>query len=445
MKNRIKMKKVYIETYGCQMNQSDSEIVGAIVQENGYQLTKDILEADVIFVNTCSIRENAEQRVKNRITKFEHIKRKKPWVKIGVLGCMAERMKDDLFVENKLLDIVVGPDAYRDIPNLLDEVDSGIKAANVLLSEEETYSEIVPVRIDTNGISAFISIMRGCENFCSYCVVPYTRGKERSRDYRTILEEAKDLFTKGYREITLLGQNVNSYHFEEGEDISFAQLMEMVAQISPLLRVRFSTSHPKDISEDLIKIIAKYDNICNYIHLPIQSGSNNMLKKMNRKYTREDYIKKIEMIRQYIPDAAISTDIITGFCGETIDDHKDTLSMMDYVGYDYAFMFNYSQRPNTIAEKKFVDDIPQEEKSRRLDEIIVKQRELSFLSNKRDLGMEYEVLVEGRSKKNKDELFGRTSQNKVVIFKKEDLKLGQYIRVRINDCTSGTLIGERIS
>ncbi|MBP6429467.1 MAG: tRNA (N6-isopentenyl adenosine(37)-C2)-methylthiotransferase MiaB [Bacteroidales bacterium] len=439
------MKKVYIETYGCQMNQSDSEIVGAIVQENGYQLTNEILEADVIFVNTCSIRENAEQRVKNRITKFEHIKRKKPWVKIGVLGCMAERMKDDLFVENKLLDIVVGPDAYRDIPNLLDEVDSGIKAANVILSEEETYSEIVPVRIDTNGISAFISIMRGCENFCSYCVVPYTRGKERSRDYRTILEEAKDLFTKGYREITLLGQNVNSYHFEEGEDISFAQLMEMVAQISPLLRVRFSTSHPKDISEDLIKIIAKYDNICNYIHLPIQSGSNNMLKKMNRKYTREDYIKKIEMIRQYIPDAAISTDIITGFCGETIDDHKDTLSMMDYVGYDYAFMFNYSQRPNTIAEKKFVDDIPQEEKSRRLDEIIVKQRELSFLSNKRDLGMEYEVLVEGRSKKNKDELFGRTSQNKVVIFKKEDLKLGQYIRVRINDCTSGTLIGERIS
>ena len=439
------MKKVYIETYGCQMNQSDSEIVGAIVQENGYQLTNEILEADVIFVNTCSIRENAEQRVKNRITKFEHIKRKKPWVKIGVLGCMAERMKDDLFVENKLLDIVVGPDAYRDIPHLLDEVDSGVKAANVLLSEEETYSEIVPVRIDTNGISAFISIMRGCENFCSYCVVPYTRGKERSRDYRTILEEAKDLFTKGYREITLLGQNVNSYHFEEGEDISFAQLMEMVAQISPLLRVRFSTSHPKDISEDLIKIIAKYDNICNYIHLPIQSGSNNMLKKMNRKYTREDYIKKIEMIRQYIPDAAISTDIITGFCGETIDDHKDTLSMMDYVGYDYAFMFNYSQRPNTIAEKKFVDDIPQEEKSRRLDEIIVKQRELSFLSNKRDLGMEYEVLVEGRSKKNKDELFGRTSQNKVVIFKKEDLKLGQYIRVRINDCTSGTLIGERIS
>lgn len=445
MKNRIKMKKVYIETYGCQMNQSDSEIVGAIVQENGYQLTNEILEADVIFVNTCSIRENAEQRVKNRITKFEHIKRKKPWVKIGVLGCMAERMKDDLFVENKLLDIVVGPDAYRDIPHLLDEVDSGVKAANVLLSEEETYSEIVPVRIDTNGISAFISIMRGCENFCSYCVVPYTRGKERSRDYRTILEEAKDLFTKGYREITLLGQNVNSYHFEEGEDISFAQLMEMVAQISPLLRVRFSTSHPKDISEDLIKIIAKYDNICNYIHLPIQSGSNNMLKKMNRKYTREDYIKKIEMIRQYIPDAAISTDIITGFCGETIDDHKDTLSMMDYVGYDYAFMFNYSQRPNTIAEKKFVDDIPQEEKSRRLDEIIVKQRELSFLSNKRDLGMEYEVLVEGRSKKNKEELFGRTSQNKVVIFKKEDLKLGQYIRVRINDCTSGTLIGERIS
>ncbi|MFA6806212.1 MAG: tRNA (N6-isopentenyl adenosine(37)-C2)-methylthiotransferase MiaB [Bacteroidales bacterium] len=439
------MKKVFIETYGCQMNQSDSEIVGAIVQENGYQLTNEILEADVIFVNTCSIRENAEQRVKNRLVKFEHLKRKKPSLKIGVLGCMAERMKDELFIENKAVDIVVGPDAYRDIPHLLNEVESGIKAANVLLSEEETYSEIVPVRIGTNGISAFISIMRGCENFCSYCVVPYTRGKERSRDYKTIIDEAKDLFTRGYREITLLGQNVNSYFWEKGDCVNFAQLMEMVAKISPLLRIRFSTSHPKDISEELIKTISIYDNICNYIHLPIQSGSNNMLKKMNRKYNREDYINKIEMIKKYIPNCAISTDIITGFCGETIEDHRQTLSIMDLVGYDYAFMFNYSERPNTMAEKKFIDDIPQEEKSRRLDEIIEKQRELSFKSNKRDVGKEYEVLIEGESKRNKDELFGRTSQNKVVIFNKGDLKIGVYIKVIIKDCTSGTLIGEIIN
>ena len=439
------MNKVFIETYGCQMNQSDSEIVGAIVQENGYELTNEILQADVIFVNTCSIRENAEQRVKNRLVKFEHLKRKKPSLKIGVLGCMAERMKDELFNENKAVDIIVGPDAYRDIPNLLDEVDTGQKVANVLLSEEETYSEIMPVRIGTNGVSAFISIMRGCENFCSYCVVPYTRGKERSRDYRTILEEAQDLFNKGYREITLLGQNVNSYLWEEGDGLNFAKLMELVAKISPKLRIRFATSHPKDISEELIQTIAKYDNICKYIHLPVQSGSTNMLKKMNRKYTRDDYMSKIEMIKRYIPDCAISTDIITGFCGETIEDHRQTLSIMDLVGYDYAFMFNYSERPNTMAEKKFIDDIPQEEKSRRLDEIIEKQRELSFKSNKRDVGKEYEVLIEGESKRNKDELFGRTSQNKVVIFNKGDLKIGVYIKVIIKDCTSGTLIGEIIN
>ena len=445
MKIRIKMKKVFIETYGCQMNQSDSEIVGSIVQKDGYELTTDLLEADIVFVNTCSIRENAEQRVNNRLVRFGHLKRKKPWLKIGVLGCMAERMKDDLFLEHKSVDIVVGPDAYRDIPRLLEEVESGIKVANVLLSEEETYSEIIPVRLGTNGVSAFISIMRGCENFCSYCVVPYTRGKERSRDYRTILDEAKDLFDKGYREITLLGQNVNSYLWKEGEDVNFAKLMEMVAKISPLLRVRFSTSHPKDISEELIKVIAKYDNICKYIHLPMQSGSSNMLKKMNRKYTREDYIQNIEMINKHIPNCALSTDIITGFCGETIEDHKETLSMMDLVGYDYAFMFNYSQRPNTIAEKKFVDDIPQEEKSRRLDEIIEKQRELSFESNKRDIGKEYEVLIEGESKRDKNELFGRSSQNKVVIFNKGELKIGGYINVRIKDCTSGTLIGEVIN
>lgn len=437
------MKKVFIETYGCQMNQSDSEIVGAIVEKNGYELTTELEDADIIFVNTCSIRENAEQRVKNRLSQFENLKKKKPHLKIGVLGCMAERLKDELFIENKSVDIVVGPDAYRDIPNLLDEVSSGVKAANVLLSEEETYSEIIPVRLDTNGVSAFISIMRGCENFCSYCVVPFTRGKERSRDYRTIVEEAKDLFDKGYREITLLGQNVNSYNWiENGRKTNFAQLMKMVAEVSPLLRVRFSTSHPKDISQELIQTIAAYNNICKYIHLPVQSGSTNMLKKMNRKYTREDYIQKIDMIKKYIPDCSISTDIITGFSGETLLDHNETLSIMDYVGYDYAFMFNYSERPNTIAAKKYPDDIPLQEKSRRLEQIIEKQREMSFQSNKRDIGKEFEVLIEGKSKRSEDKLYGRTSQNKVVVFSKHDLKIGDYIYVIITDCTSATLIGE---
>jgi len=440
------MKKVFIETYGCQMNQSDSEIVGAIVEKNGYELTTELEDADIIFVNTCSIRENAEQRVKNRLSQFENLKKKKPNLKVGVLGCMAERLKDDLFKENKSVDIIVGPDSYRDIPSLLDEVENGQKAASVLLSKEETYSEIIPVRLGSNGVSAFISIMRGCENFCSYCVVPFTRGKERSRDYRTILNEAKDLFEKGYREITLLGQNVNSYRWEEeGKTTNFAQLMEMIAKISPLLRVRFSTSHPKDISEELIKTIASYDNICNYIHLPVQSGSNRMLEKMNRKYTREDYMNKIEMIKKYIPDCSISTDIITGFCSETLEDHNDTLSMMEWVGYDYAFMFNYSQRPNTIAAKKFEDDIPAEEKTRRLEEIIVIQRELSHKSNIKDIGKEFEVLIEGKSKRSEDKLFGRTSQNKVVIFDKEDFKIGDYIKVKIKECTSATLIGEKVN
>ena len=440
------MKKVFIETYGCQMNQSDSEIVGAIVEKNGYELTTELADADIIFVNTCSIRENAEQRVKNRLSQFENLKKKKPHLKIGVLGCMAERLKDELFKENKSVDIIVGPDAYRDIPTLLDEVETGQKAASVLLSKEETYSEIVPVRLGSNGVSAFISIMRGCENFCSYCVVPFTRGKERSRDYRTIVNEAKDLFEKGYREITLLGQNVNSYRWEEkGKTINFAQLMEMIAQISPLLRVRFSTSHPKDISEELIRTIASYDNICNYIHLPIQSGSTRMLEKMNRKYTREDYMNKIEMIKKYIPDCSISTDIITGFCSETLEDHQDTLSIMQWVGYDYAFMFNYSERPNTIASKKFEDDIPADEKNRRLEEIINMQRELSHKSNIKDIGKEFEVLIEGISKRSEDKLFGRTSQNKVGIFNKENFKVGEYIKVKIKECTSATLIGERIN
>lgn len=440
------MKKVYIETYGCQMNQADSEIVGSIVKSNGYELTDDILNADIIFVNTCSIRDNAEQRVHNRLVEFEALKKKNPNLKVGVLGCMAERLKETLFEENKVVDILIGPDSYRDIPRLLEKVSiSGQKAANVILSEDETYSEIKPVRIGTNGVSAFISIMRGCENFCSYCVVPFTRGKERSRDYKTIIEEAKSLFDEGYREITLLGQNVNSYLWkEDSKSINFASLMEMVAKISPLLRIRFSTSHPKDISEQLIKTIASYPNICKYIHLPLQSGSNTMLKKMNRHYTREDYASKIEMIRKYMPDCAISTDIITGFSGESLQDHKDTLSMMQWVGYDYAFMFNYSERSNTIAAKKYKDDIPYEEKTRRLSEIIDLQRELSHNSNRKDLGKDFEILVEGYSKRSNDKLFGRTSQNKVVVFDKQNSNIGEYVRVRITDCTSATLIGEKI-
>lgn len=436
-------KKVYIETYGCQMNQSDSEIVGAIVEENGLEVIEDINQADIIFVNTCSIRDNAEQRVKNRLGEFEAIKKRKPELRIGVLGCMAERMKEELFKENKSVDIIVGPDSYRDIPKLLNLAESGQKAANVILSEEETYSEITPVRLSSNGVSAFISIMRGCENFCSYCVVPYTRGKERSRDYNSIIKEAEDLFSKGYKEITLLGQNVNSYLWEnENEKINFAKLIEMVAKVSPLLRIRFSTSHPKDISEELIDVIARYNNICKSLHLPIQSGSSRMLKKMNRKYTREDYIGKIDMIKSKIPDISLSTDIIAGFCSETIEDHNDTLSIMEYANYDYAFMFNYSQRPNTLAEKKYEDDVPSEEKTKRLNEIIDLQRKLSLASNKRDIGKEFEILVEGVSKRSKEKLFGRTSQNKVVIFDNKGVSIGNYVNVKIEDCTSATLIGQ---
>jgi len=436
-------KKVYIETYGCQMNQSDSEIVGAIVEENGLEVIEDINQADIIFVNTCSIRDNAEQRVKNRLGEFEAIKKKKPELRIGVLGCMAERMKEELFKENKSVDIIVGPDSYRDIPKLLNLAESGQKAANVILSEEETYSEITPVRLSSNGVSAFISIMRGCENFCSYCVVPYTRGKERSRDYNSIIKEAEDLFSKGYKEITLLGQNVNSYLWEnENEKINFAKLIEMVAKVSPLLRIRFSTSHPKDISEELIDVIARNNNICKGLHLPVQSGSSRMLKKMNRKYTREDYIGKIDMIKSKIPDISLSTDIIAGFCSETIEDHNDTLSIMEYANYDYAFMFNYSQRPNTLAEKKYEDDVPSEEKTKRLNEIIDLQRKLSLASNKRDIGKEFEILVEGVSKRSKEKLFGRTSQNKVVIFDNKGVSIGNYVNVKIEDCTSATLIGQ---
>lgn len=440
------MKKAYIETYGCQMNQADSEVVASILKNDNYGITTDIAEADLILVNTCSIRENAEQRVKKRLMEFDSLRKKKSWLKVGVLGCMAERLQNQLVEENKV-DIVVGPDSYRDIPSLLKEAEKNNKSyISAILSEEETYADITPVKLDTNGVTAFISIMRGCENFCSYCVVPYTRGRERSRDPQTIIAEAKDLFEKGYREVTLLGQNVNSYIWNKGQEneINFAKLMALVAKVSPLLRIRFSTSHPKDISQELLDTIAKYDNICKFIHLPLQSGSTRMLKIMNRKYTREDYMTKITAIKNTIKDCGISTDIIAGFCTETIEDHKDTLDMMQWVGYDSAFMFNYSQRSNTLAAKKYEDDIPYEEKTRRLEEIIELQRRLSLESNQKDIGKTFEVLIEGESKRSKKQLFGRNTQNKVIIFDRKDFKIGEYVQVKVTSCTSATLFGETI-
>lgn len=435
-------KKLYIETYGCQMNFSDSEIVSSIMSENNYETTTEVSEADIIFINTCSIRDNAEKRVRKRLQELNAFKKKKPGLRIGVLGCMAERLKEKLLEEEQSVDIIVGPDAYRDLPQLMASVESGQKAINVILSEEETYADITPVRLGDNKISAFISIMRGCQNFCSYCVVPYTRGKERSRRPETIINEAQDLFKKGYKEITLLGQNVNSYKWDDDNKTDFPELLEEIAQISPLLRIRFATSHPKDISDKLIKIIAKYENICNSIHLPVQSGSTRVLKKMNRKYDREWYLERISSIKKYIPSCAISTDIISGFCTETEEDHKDTLSIMKEVGYDYAFMFKYSERPDTTAAKKYEDDVSEEVKSRRLTEIINLQRSLSHKSNLRDIGKTFEILVEGTSKKSDKELFGRNSQNKVAVFPRKDYKIGDYVKVKINSCTTATLIGE---
>lgn len=434
-------KKVYIETYGCQMNFSDSEIVGSIMADNNFEITTTISDASIVFINTCSIRDNAEQRVNRRLKELKALKKKNPELKIGILGCMAERLQDKIF-EEEVVDLIVGPDAYRDLPNLLNTVEKGQKAANVILSEEETYDEIQPVRLDGNGISAFISIMRGCQNFCSYCVVPYTRGKERSRNPETIIDEAKGLFEKGYREITLLGQNVNSYSWEGEEKLNFALLIEKIALINPLLRVRFATSHPKDISDELLYIIAKYNNVCKSIHLPVQSGSNRILKLMNRKYTREWYMNRIEAIKSIIPDCAISTDIITGFCSETEEEHRETLSLMEWVGYDYAFMFKYSERSDTLAAKKYKDDVTEEIKSRRLNEIIELQRALSFKSNNNDIGKSYEILIDGTSKRSSLKLSGRNSQNKVIIIPKNESKLGEYITIKIKGCTSATLISE---
>lgn len=433
------------------MNQADSGIVAKVLKENNFNLVSTDKEADVILINTCAVRDNAEKRIHNRVHDLQSLKKKKPYLQIGILGCMAERLKDSLVKEDKV-DIVAGPDSYRKIAELIDNAtkqymqkydeESLRQRVDVELSKEETYEDIIPIELNTDGISAFISIMRGCENFCSYCVVPYTRGRERSRSYQSIVEQAENLFLQGYKDITLLGQNVNSYIYEEnGEKINFAKLIEKVAQVNPLLRVRFATSHPKDISEELIDTIAKYDNICKYIHLPVQSGSNRMLEKMNRKYTVEDYKQKIEMIREKIPDCALSTDVIAGFCSETLEDHRATMDIMSWVGYDSAYMFKYSERPGTLAAKKFDDDVSEEEKIRRLNEIIDLQRELSLQSNRKDIGKTFEVLVEGMSKRDENKYFGRTSQNKVVIFDKQNTRKGDYIKVKIDDCTSATLFG----
>jgi tRNA-2-methylthio-N6-dimethylallyladenosine synthase len=441
-------KKFYIESYGCQMNFSDSEIVASILGESGFKPTRMMEAADLILVNTCSIREKAEDTVRKRLKVFGVSK--KPTALVGVLGCMAERLKAKFLEEEKLVDLVVGPDAYRTLPSLIESAEDGEKGVNVLLSREETYADIAPVRLDSNGITAFISIMRGCDNMCSFCVVPFTRGRERSRDAMSIVAEARDLFDRGYREVTLLGQNVDSYKWKNPEtgniEVNFAQLLEMTALIHPDLRVRFSTSHPKDITDDVLFTMAKYENICNYIHLPVQSGNSRILKLMNRTYDRDWYLQKVDRIYEIIPDCAISSDMISGFCTETEEEHQDTLSVMEHAKYTMAYMFFYSERPGTPAAKKYADDIPLEVKTRRLNEIIRMQKHLSLIQNKEDLGKTFKVLIDGDSKKSDKEFKGRNSQNKVIVFpKQEGLKLGQYCMVHVTSVTSGTLIGEVVS
>lgn len=452
-------KKLYIESYGCQMNFSDSEIVASILKNEGYATTRTLEEADLVLLNTCSIREKAEQTVRNRIGNFTKLKAQNPNVKIGVLGCMAERMKRNLLDEEKLVDLVVGPDAYRDLPNLLQELDGGRKAVNVILSREETYDNIDPVRLGGNGVTAFISITRGCDNMCSFCVVPFTRGRERSRNPQTIVNEAIDLWQKGYKEVTLLGQNVDSYlwygggpkkDFEKASElakasaVNFANLLQMVAAAVPNMRIRFSTSNPQDMHDDVLLAIAAHDNVCNYIHLPVQSGSSRILKAMNRGHNREEYFALIDRIRNIIPDCGISQDMIAGFPGETEEDHQDTLSLMDYVKYDFGYMFHYSERPNTFAARNLVDDVPLEVKKRRLSEIIDKQQAHSLWRNQQHIGKIEEVLVEGVSKKSEAQLFGRNSQNTVVVFDKEDYKPGDFVLVKIERCTAATLLGTAI-
>ncbi len=438
-------KKFYIESYGCQMNFSDSEIVASILSDVGFASTRNIEESDLILINTCSIREKAEETVRKRLRIFDKVKEQRPGTLVGVLGCMAERLKTKFLEEEKLVDMVVGPDAYRDLPKLVANAQDGDKGVNVFLSREETYADISPMRLDSNGVSAFISIMRGCDNMCSFCVVPFTRGRERSRDAFSIVAEATELYERGYREVTLLGQNVDSYKWENpenGQKVSFAKLLEMVAKVHPDLRVRFSTSHPKDMTDEVLHTMAAYENICNYIHLPVQSGNSRVLDLMNRTYTREWYIDRIEAIRRIIPDCAVSSDIIAGFCTETEQEHQDTLSIMEYSDYSMSYMFFYSERPGTLAARKYEDDIPLEVKKRRLQEIIRLQQQISFQHNQRDIGKRFKVLIEGNSKRSDQDFCGRNSQNKMIVFpKKPGLQAGDYTWVEVHDATSATLKG----
>jgi len=460
-------KKLYLESYGCQMNFADSEIVASILKNEGFETTKNVNEADAIFVNTCAIRDNAEQRVRTRLKDFKKIKKENPDLIVGVLGCMAERIKSQFLEEEKLVDIVVGPDAYRDLPLLIEKVEDGQKAVNVILSKEETYADITPVRLGNNGVTAFVSIMRGCDNMCSFCVVPFTRGRERSRDPQSIIKEVEQLFNEGYREVTLLGQNVDSYVWNGGglkkdldtetvhlalnhklpseqqrDFVTFSNLLEMVAEVNPAMRVRFSTSNPRDMTDAVLYSMAKYENICKYIHLPVQSGNSRVLEKMNRGYSREDYITRIESIKRILPDCGISTDIIAGFCSVTEEEHQDTISLMEQTIYDFAFMFVYSERPGTFAERKFTDNVLPEVKTRRLNEIVALQQKHSAIRTNQSIGKTFKVLIEGVSKKSDEMLMGRNSQNTVVVFPKNNHKPGEYVNVKVNKCTSTTLIGE---
>lgn len=443
-------KKFFIESYGCSMNFSDSEIIASILNDHGFGATRNFEEADLVLLNTCSIREKAEQTIRKRLTEFRKAKEQKPGMLVGVLGCMAERLKGKLLEEEKLVDLVVGPDAYRALPDLVAEAATGQKAVNVLLSRDETYADISPIRLNSNGVTAFVSIMRGCNNMCSFCVVPFTRGRERSRDSFSIVNECKELHQKGFKEVTLLGQNVDSYYWIDeptATTVTFARLLEMVALVSPELRVRFSTSHPKDITDEVLFTIAKHKNICNYIHLPVQSGSTRVLQLMNRTYTREWYMAKVNRIKEVIPGCGISSDIIAGFCTETEEDHQDTLSIMEFSKYDLSYMYFYSERPGTLAAKRYKDDVPEEVKKRRLQEIVALQYRLSLESNQKELGLTYEVLIEGDSKKSGADWMSRTSHNKVIIFPKKgaNLKKGDYATVKVTDCTKATLVGTVIA
>ena len=445
------MSNIYIETYGCQMNFADSEIVASLLQKEGDQMVGEIEQADYVLINTCAIRDNAEQRIRKRLRELRAVQQRHPQLRIGILGCMAERLQSQLMVEEENVSFVVGPDSYRRLPEIMRKVrEMGVKEAATELSTSETYADIEPVRLASNGISAYISIMRGCQNYCAYCVVPYTRGRERSRDPETIVAEARSLFEQGYKEVTLLGQNVNSYRFvvenADGEKVTvdFPDLMRRVAEIDPLLRVRFATSHPKDLSDKLLEVMAKYDNICKCIHLPVQSGSDRMLKLMNRHYDSAWYLDRIAAIRRYMPDCSITTDVIAGFCTETEEEHQMTLEMFRKVRYDYAYMFKFSMRPNTYAEKHLQDDVPDAEKTRRLEEIIALQGQLALENNRKEIGKTFEVLVEGESHRSKEQLFGRNSQNKVIVFDRKDVEPGQYVKVKVTDCTAATLKGELV-